>query len=209
MESLTALASQSSVSPFALNPSAYTSSDEVIVKTLFEGEKDSVDVGVDNIYKSLSISTQKIISKINELLKDSLPDGVESLNADDFTPEKTAERITTALTARYDAFAKQHKDLSPEETIDLFMSELRKGVDAGYSDAYETLKGLGAFDIDGIEDGTKETKRLIDEKLAAFEDSKRKELGLESKLEKSATESVKTEILKQAGTGAFGLDITV
>ena len=201
------LAPLSSTSPAALSDLSTSPEDQykqVLVDTLLSNGsgEDTVDVGVDTLTKGLTVSTQQIISKLNELLKDKVPDGVESLNPDDYTPEKTADRIVTGVTALFSNYLKQHEGEDPEKVLSSFLDAARSGVQSGYDDAFETLKGLGAFEVDGVQSGIEETKRLIEQKLSDFEVAKRKELGLSdtADLSDQGASLVQTNLLAGAGT---------
>jgi len=155
---------------------------------------------IDDQSKALLISAQKIVAEINELLKGDLPDGIESLKPEDVTAEATADRIVTGSVAFFDLYAKQNPQLEGEELLNSFMSAITSGINRGYDDAFKTLEGLGAFEFEGVKEGVEKTKQLIFEKLAAFENTKRQELGLEPKVdpEASSTKSAKDQILLQA-----------
>lgn len=172
----------------------------VIERTLFQANTDSVDVAVDDLYKSLQIKAQKIVEKLNELLKAKVPNGVASLSPEEVTPDATAERIVSGATSMFEAYAKSNPDLQGEELLNRFMTAVRKGVDQGYGDAVEILEGLGAFEIDGVKSGVEATKKLIEEKLQAFEAAKRKELGIDPTQDQVA-QTTTQEILKQSGKG--------
>ena len=168
----------------------------VIQSTLSSGNalrSDSVDVSVDSLYKSLTITSQQILDKINKLLP--TPITVET-DTSAFTPEATADNIVKGIAPSFDRFKTANPDLGDEELVTEFFKRAQAGVDSGYNDAYETLKGFGAFDVGGVEDGVKKTKSLIDEKLKAFENAKRKELGLDVK-----DAAVTTDAAAQTQTG--------
>lgn len=90
----------------------------------------------------LSLTSKEIVDKINEQLKISLPEGVQSLKPEDVTPEATADRIVFGVTAFFDVYAKQKKNLSGDELVDSFVSEVTRGVGQGYEDAFKFLKEL-------------------------------------------------------------------
>lgn len=80
------------------------------------------------------------------------------------------------------------------------MSEIRKGIDQGYSEAFSILEGLGAFNFEGVLEGVETTKQLIEEKLIAYEAQKREELGLDPiSVKEKVSSSVENEVLSQAG----------
>lgn len=141
------------------------------------------------LYQALSLTAREIVDKINEQIKVSLPAGVQSLKPEDVTPEATAERIVTGVTAFFDIYAKQHKNLQGEDLVNSFLSEVRKGVDKGYSEAFDILKSLGAFKFEGVQEGIEKTKSLIDQKLEVFGNEKKKELGTAPKAGEEASKS--------------------
>ena len=147
---------------------------------------------VNDVYKGLSISTQEILAKLNEILKAKLPNGIESLKPEDVTPEKTANAIVGGISAFFAAYAKSNSDLAPEELVSRFFEAARKGVEQGYGDATTTLESLGAFEFSGVKDGVSKTKELLDQKLKELEAQKRRELGLDtsSNVEKEVSDGV-------------------
>ncbi len=164
-------------------------------------DTDEVSLSLGDTTKGISVTAQEILEKLNALLKDKLPDGIQSLKPEDTTPEATASRIVQGVTALYGAFSKQNPTLSGEELLNKFMDTVKGGVQAGYDDAVGTLEDLGAFSFEGVKSGIEETKRLIDEKLAAFEQAKRKDLGLSSSVDSTAiADLVSPELTAQAGT---------
>ncbi len=177
-------------------------SDAVILDASFgtklsESGKDSAKTGsFQELYQSLSLTAKEIVDKINEQLKTVLPDGVQSLTPEQVTPEATADRIVSGVTAFFDIYAKQNKNLQGSELVDSFIAEVTRGVNTGYGDAVKILEGVGAFKVDGVKDGIEKTRTLIDEKLAAFGELKKKELGANG-----AEEVTKKEILTQGGAG--------
>jgi len=174
----------------------------VIEKTLNAKEEDEANVGINSLPKALTVSAKEILAKLNELLKGSLPEGIESLKPEDTTPEKTSDRIVSGITAMFSAYAKSNKEMEPEELISSFMAAARKGVDQGYGEAFDTLKSLGAFEFEGVQDGIEKTKILIEEKLKAFENALRKQYGLETQetVSASSQESTTSELLASAGS---------
>jgi len=202
MESQTALApAQSNFTLGKINSAQFEADLLIVQKTLGDGRQvDSSSASIDDLFKGLSISAQKIIDKLNATLKTELPDGLQSLKPDQVTPDATAERIVSGSVAFFEIFAKQNPNLSSEDLLLKFMSEVRRGVDAGYADAAETLEALGAFEFEGIKEGIETTKSLIEEKLKAFELQKRQELGLDPKVSAENIAVVTNrEILQQAG----------
>ena len=164
------------------NPS--TKNSENLVQTLLGGTSESssgndvVDVSLKDVYKSLTVLAQQVLDKLQEILGDELPDGISSLKPEDHTPEKTAQNIVDGATALFGVFAKQNSNLQGEDLLDAFMKTIRGGIDTGYGQADKILGDIGAYDIDGVRSGIDETKKLVEEKLKAFEDNYRKQNGL-------------------------------
>ncbi|NLF25939.1 MAG: DUF5610 domain-containing protein [Deltaproteobacteria bacterium] len=169
---------------------------------------DSVDVSFSELFKSLSLTARRVIEKLNELLQPNLPGGVQSLNPDEWTPEATADRIVTQVTALFSVYAKRHSNLEGEELLNGFMDTIRSGVDQGYGEAFEILGSLGAFEFEGVQSGVEKTKSLIEQKLSEYEAKMRVQLGIDEPDVSSDTiaESVKTDMLASAGVQS--LDIT-
>ncbi len=183
------------------------SKDSLVIETsLVSLHKDTLSFDFSDISKSLSIKAQKIVEKLNELLKADLPDGLQSLKPQDVTPEATAERIVQGATAFFQIFADQNPELSGEELLNKFMETIRSGIKQGYEEAFGILQGLGAFEIDGVKEGVEETMRLIEEKLVQYEDMKREELGLApkdsapQKLAEKVGYETGQDLLSQAGS---------
>ncbi len=139
---------------------------------------DAASVELNGVYKSLTVLADEIVSKLDELLADELPDGIRSLRSEDYTPEKTAERIVDGVTGLLGVYAQQNPELEGEELISSFMKEVRSGVEQGYQQAASILGDLGAFSFDGVESGIAETMRLVEEKLVSFEKNYREQNGL-------------------------------
>lgn len=157
---------------------------------------DRVDVSMREVYKSLTVFAQKVLDKLQEILGDKLPDGLESLKPEDHTAEKTAQRIVDGTTAMLGVFARQRPDLEGEALISEFMKTIRGGIDSGYRDAAAVLGDIGALEIEGVQSGIEETMRLVEEKLKAFEDSYRKQNGLTVPAESEPSAEVSVEPTK-------------
>ncbi len=177
------------------------SRDSIIIESLNKGRRHNqaaeVDVSVGNLPKALTITASEILDKLNEILEKRGAGNIQSLKPENHTPEATADRIVRGATAFFGVFAEQNPELEGEELLNAFMETIRSGIDEGYNDAFKTLEGLGAFQIDGVQSGVEKTRELIDEKLLLFEESKRKELGLDPiNIEQRVSESTSNEVTK-------------
>lgn len=131
---------------------------------------DLVEVALDDVYKSLTVLGQKVISKLEEILGDKLPEGgIAALKPEDHTPEATAQRIVDGVTGLLPAFQAQNPDLEGEELLDQFMSTIRGGIQQGYGEAMEILGSIGALEFDSVSSGIEKTMKIVEEKLVAFE----------------------------------------
>lgn len=183
------------------------SSDSLILASL-TSEENSKNNDFRKVFESLSLTAQKVLEKLDVYLAEYVPGGVSSLKPENHTAEKTAERIVNQITGLYGAYAKQNPDKSAEELVSGFMSLARKGVEQGYGEAYEILENIGAFEVDGVQSGVEETKKLIEEKLTTFENYLRKELGIDTAVpqENDISAPVKNDLLAQGG--ATTIDVT-
>ena len=200
---LTALITPSSSTSLASLSSPDLSSDSLVIDTLNNASNDDAadtsGVSFADLYKGLSVTGQKLIDKLNEILKGTLPDGLQSLKPEEVTSEATAENIVRGSTSFFAQYAKQNPNLSGEELLNSFMEQVRKGVQSGYDDAIQTLDGLGAFEFDGVKSGVEETKVLIETKLQSFEAAMRKQLGIDTETTEAAASSTKKGLITQAG----------
>ena len=181
---------------------------QVVIEATFQKapKDDKVNVHFDDLFKGLSITARKILDKLNEILKADLPEGIQSLKPENHTPEKTADRIVAGATGLFGIFERQNPNLEGEELLTQFMDTIRSGIDKGYEEAFNILEGLGAFEFDGVKAGVEETKVLIEEKLQAFENQKREELGLPVDTTKSqSAETTTDELLTQVGVQTLNI----
>ena len=111
-------------------------------------------------YTGLAISADEILEKINESLSQ-YGRTVEQLRPEDATPEATANRILKGVEGFFGAYKDQNPDLSDEELVDGFIEAVGGGIEKGYAEAYEILKGIGAFSFEGVEEGVDKTLSLL------------------------------------------------
>lgn len=103
----------------------------------------------------LKVVGAEVLSRLEKVLK---TEGIDlrGLAESDFTPEKIAERIMSSVQAAFGRFrqAQQKSDAGR------FFSEVREGLEKGFSEARNILRGLGALqgkiagDVDKTQDLT-------------------------------------------------------
>ncbi len=106
----------------------------------------SLDVSISAGDNSMALLYRTAIDNINELLAPEFgPNALQAAMQQDNSPEATAERILSQSTAFFDAYARQHPNKDPEETLRDFVSIIRGGFEKGYAEAAEILTGLGVM----------------------------------------------------------------
>lgn len=211
MSSTTAVASSST--QFSLNLKAISSynpkqeSDSLVLELSLSSSYnansgDIISTDLSDLYKNLTVTGQQVIDKLNEILKAKLPNGLQSLKPEEVTSEATADNIVNGATSFFQLFADQNPTLQGEELLNKFMETIRGGIQAGYDSADKTLKDLGAYQFEGVQSGIDETKKLVEEKLVAFESFMREKLGLptkDSQIQNQVAQNSSNSLLSQAG----------
>lgn len=194
----------SQVQPQAVALKALEQSQEIDSKIIEESLSNlpsaTVKFSYQDLYFALSVSSKKIVDEINSILGEKVPGGVQSLEPEEVTPEATADRIMKGISGLFSVYADQNPDMEDEELVSSFIDQVKKGVNSGYDDAFSTLEGLGAFDVEAVQSGVEKTRSLLDNKVVELESSLRKSLGLSNEsIEESIAEDVNQEFVKLAG----------
>jgi len=106
----------------------------------------SLDVSISAGDNSMALLYRTAIDNINELLAPEFgPNALQAAMQQDNSPEATAERILSQSTAFFDAYARQHPNKDPEDTLRDFVSIIRGGFEKGYAEAANILTGLGVM----------------------------------------------------------------
>lgn len=125
------------------------------------------------------INYQEVVMQLEEVLRQELGDENFSLEAlaaktsgvegqeDYWSPEKTADRIVVGATSYFEAFKKQHPDLSEEEALEKFMAVITPAIEKGFNQAKEILQGFEIFDGE-VKENAERTLELVHEKLDLF-----------------------------------------
>ena len=127
--------------------SASSSPQSLVLKTALEGINDRLKqtMGEDNFTS----------------IQDAYDSGL------DVSAEATASRIVSLSTAFFGSYQEQHPELSLDEALTQFTDVIRGGIDTGFDEARDILKGLNALD-DDIATTIDSTYDLVQEGLDAF-----------------------------------------
>lgn len=85
----------------------------------------------------------------------------------DTSPEATADRIVAFATGFYSRYKELNPGASEEETLDSFMKIIGGGIEKGFSDAKDILKGLKVYEGE-VESGVDKTYGLVMQGLTSF-----------------------------------------
>lgn len=85
----------------------------------------------------------------------------------DTSPEATAERIVAFATGFYSRYKELNPGKSEEETLDSFLNIIGGGIEKGFSDAKDILKGLKVYEGE-VESGVDKTYGLVMQGLSSF-----------------------------------------
>ena len=146
------------------------------------------EVSLSSGNKPLHLLFSAAVDKLNEILAPELGENAIQKAAEkpeDFTPEKTAERIVSFATAFYGAYSEQHPEMEEEERLNSFMELIGGGIDQGFGEARDILAGLKVLE-GPVKEGVDKTYDLVQQGLQAFRDSI---LGKEEKEEESKGEA--------------------
>lgn len=90
----------------------------------------------------------------------------------DVSPEATATRIVTMSTAFFESYRENHSEMSVDEALQSFVELIGKGIDQGFAEGRDILKGLNVLEGD-IEANIDKTYDLVQERLKAFVENHR------------------------------------
>jgi hypothetical protein len=174
------------------------------VKTPDVSPKDALNQGILEASYEMSLETgnqpltlvyKAALENINAELKAEFGDDALQKAYDegiDVSPEATADRIVKFGTAFFEQYRANHSELSDEEAMGQFVQLIGGGIDKGFSEAKEILKGLQVLE-GGIADNIDKTYELVQAGLKAFAENYKKIAvsGVESS---SGSEVVETDV---------------
>ena len=119
---------------------------------------------------SLSLLYKTALEGINAELEPVLGENAAQKIYDsgiDTSPEATAERIVAFATGFYSRYKELNPGKSEEETLDSFLKVIGSGIEKGFTDAKDILKGLKVYEGE-VEGGVNKTYDLVMQGLSSF-----------------------------------------
>lgn len=133
--------------------------------------KATMEVSITAKNHTMQLLLTSVISNLNEALKPDLGvNAIQNATSQDNTPEGTATRIADLSTAMFSAFKDQHPGMDQATAVDRFMATIGKGIEQGFKEARDILKGLNVLQGD-IASNIDKTYELVQQKLADFRSS--------------------------------------
>ena len=133
---------------------------------------------------ALKILYQEAIGKINEALESELgPNAIsqEKLDAQGgmeyWSPENTADRIVQGTVGFFEAYKAANPNLEGEELLDRFLGVIGGGVEEGFQDATDLLKGFGVYE-GSVKENAEKTYDLVQKGFQAFREKQLEQMGL-------------------------------
>ncbi|MES2257356.1 MAG: DUF5610 domain-containing protein [Pseudomonadota bacterium] len=137
----------------------------------------SISVAIGSGNEPLALLYKSALTGINEALApDFGPDAIRNAAGQDNSPEGTAGRIVAQSTAFFDAFKQQHTGEDDDVVLQKFIDTIQGGVDQGFKEGRDILKGLGVLDGD-IGANIDKTEQLVRQGLADFAGARRAAAG--------------------------------
>jgi hypothetical protein len=132
--------------------------------------KSASEVTLSSGNQPLHLLYRSAIDSLNKILAPELGDGAierAAENPDEFTPENTAERITSFALSFYSAYQRQHPEMQEEESVNSFISLMTGAVERGINEARDILDGLGVLEGE-IGENIDKTLELIQGRFDTF-----------------------------------------
>lgn len=129
----------------------------------------SMEVSIGAKDQPMQLLLKNVIENLNAVLKPQFGDNaIQNAVNQDNSPEGTADRIFSLSTGFLDAFKAQHPGEDQTAVVNNFMDTIRKGIDQGFKEARDILKGLGVLQGD-IASNIDKTYDLVQKKLDDFQ----------------------------------------
>ncbi len=106
-------------------------------------QKDQLTLNAANPAHAQNLLNQQILASLNEALELDGQARIETLDANDFSPEKVAERILSFIRAGIGLLA---GEAGTDERKNELLDKAIEGVERGFAEAKEILNGLGVLE---------------------------------------------------------------
>ena len=128
----------------------------------------SMNVSISSQSDPLALVYKSAITSINEALQaDFGDDAVQNAASQDNSAEATANRIVSLSTGFFEAFKKQNPGMDNDAALEKFMGTISGGMEKGFSEARDILKGLNVLQGD-IAGNIDKTYELVQKGYADF-----------------------------------------
>lgn len=128
----------------------------------------SMNVSISSQNDPLALVYKSAITSINEALQaDFGDDAVQNAASQDNSAEATANRIVSLSTGFFEAFKKQNPGMDNDAALEKFMGTISGGMEKGFSEARDILKGLNVLQGD-IAGNIDKTYELVQKGYADF-----------------------------------------
>ena len=129
----------------------------------------SLSVSISSSNDQMSVVLKTALTGINEALKKDGygDDAIQNASSQDNTPEGTAGRIVSLSTGFFEAYKQQHPGEDEGALLNKFMDTIKSGMERGFSEARDVLKGLNALNGD-ISSNIDKTYELVQKGYADF-----------------------------------------
>jgi len=128
----------------------------------------SLNVSLSSQNDPLALVYKSAITSINEALQADFGDNaVQNAASQDNSAEATAQRIVSLSTGFFDAFKKQNPGMDNDAALEKFMGTITGGMEKGFGEARDILKGLNVLQGD-IAGNIDKTYELVQKGYADF-----------------------------------------
>jgi hypothetical protein len=128
----------------------------------------SMSVSISSGDNSQALVFKTALDGINDALRaDFGDDAIQNAVSQDNTPEGTAGRIVALSTGFFDSFKKQNPGMDDDAVMQKFMDTIGSGMEKGFKEAREVLKGLSALGGD-VASNIDKTYELVQKGYADF-----------------------------------------
>lgn len=128
----------------------------------------SMNVSISSQNDPLALVYKSAITSINEALQaDFGVNAVQNAASQDNSAEATANRIVSLSTGFFEAFKQQNPGMDNDAALEKFMGTITGGMEKGFSEARDILKGLNVLQGD-IAGNIDKTYELVQKGYADF-----------------------------------------